>query len=359
MDGLGVFDIMIGCIWTALVTLFITPTIVRVAYFKNIFDIPDYRKVHTLPTPRGGGFAVFTSFLVGLVSFIHMEEDAQKILGPTMLMFLLGFKDDMAGAVAKRKLIIQLLAASMVVLVIDLRITSLHGLLGIYGLPPVVSYLISYLAILAITNAFNLIDGINGLLGSVSIFACMGLGSLLYPYRVDLASMAFILSASLIAFLRYNLRKPQIFMGDSGSLACGFLLSCLVIMFLKEEPSSKGIPAMMALLFVPIFDVLRTCMVRLYRGRSILSPGRDHTHHALMEAGLSQFQTLLILVTLNAAVYLLCITLSFLNINILALGLVTLGSGVHLLIWITKRPKMVTLPAGTLRSSDHTRPKSP
>lgn len=345
MEDLGVFDITIGCVWTILVTLFITPTIIRVAYFRQIFDVPDYRKVHTFPTPRGGGFAVFTSFIVGLISFVHIAEDAQKILGPMMLMFLLGFKDDMAGAVAKRKLVIQLLATTMAIVIVDIRLVSLHGLLGIYELPTFVSYLLSYLIILTITNAFNLIDGINGLLASLSIFVCIALGVLLYPYRVDLASMAFILSASLIAFLKYNLRKPQIFMGDSGSLSCGFLLAVLVLGFIKADISNIGIPLMLALLFVPAFDVVRTCFVRLFKGRSILSPGKDHLHHALMFVGFSQFQTLLILITTNLAVYLLCITFSFVDVNLLVLGLILFGLACHLTIFSFARYQRRQLPA--------------
>ena len=342
MNYLDMFDVTVACVWTALVTLFITPTIIRVAYVRRLFDLPDTRRLHAFPVPRGGGFAVFTSFVIGFMFFVHSGNEAQKILGATMLMFLLGFKDDLAGAGAKRKLIIQLLAASMLIIMIDVRITNLHGLFGIRELPPFLSYLLSYLFVIAITNAFNLIDGINGLLACVSAQVCMVLGVLLHPHRADLAAMALVLSASLVAFLRYNVRKPQIFMGDSGSLTCGFLVASLAVLYIRQDVSPAGIPLMLSLLFVPTFDIIRTCFVRLAGGRSILSPGKDHTHHVLMAAGFSQFQTLLLLVTSNTSLYLLCLTFSFWDVNILTLTLAGCGLLFHFVLTaLTKRQHTV------------------
>ena len=332
MNYLDVFDVTVACVWTTLVTLFITPTIIRVAYVRRLFDLPDARRLHAFPVPRGGGFAVFTSFVIGFMFFVHSSHEAQKILGAAMLMFLLGFKDDLAGAVAKRKLIIQLLAASMLIVMVDVRITNLHGLFGIHALHPFLSYLLSYLVVIAITNAFNLIDGINGLLTSVSVQVCVVLGALLYPYRADLAAMALVLSASLVAFLKYNVRKPQIFIGDSGSLTCGFLVASLAILYIKQGVSPASIPLMISLLFVPTFDIIRTCFVRMAAGRSILSPGKDHTHHVLMAAGFSQFQTLLLLITANTTLYLLCLTFSFLDINTLTLALAGCGILLHFVL---------------------------
>ena len=336
MNEIHLFNAMIGFVWSTFMTLFSIPTITRVAYLCNIFDKPDERKRHKVPIPRIGGVIVFVSFLIAILSFIPIDTESQRFLGAATLLFILGFKDDMTGANSKKKLLIQGMGAIILLSSTDIRIESLGGLFGVYELPIVLSYLLSFFFILTVTNSFNLIDGVNGLMGSLSFFVSIALFGMLYAESHSVAAVMLVSSGGFLGFLRYNMGRSEIFMGDAGSLAFGILLSASSLHYLKIEDSSTGLSVMISLLFVPIFDTIRVFLIRIARGNSPFTPGRDHIHHALLSMRFSHFQTTCILVSLNIFVYLFCISFSFLGNYILSLFLLALGIWLHIFVWMSK-----------------------
>jgi UDP-N-acetylmuramyl pentapeptide phosphotransferase/UDP-N-acetylglucosamine-1-phosphate transferase len=179
--------------------------------------------------------------------------------------------------------------------------------------------------VVGVTNAFNLIDGLDGLAGSVILVACMvfgvffamsGEGSGYFRY----CFVSFSLLGSVLGFLRYNFFKAKIFMGDTGSLVCGFIVSILAIQFIEmgKETILPNAPALaVATLLIPLLDTSRIFILRILAGRSPFSPDKNHIHHRLIDIGFSQMATVIILVIINLIAVALCIVLSNLNATLL------------------------------------------
>lgn len=290
-------------LWAMLISMFSIPTIISVAHSKRILDVPDFRKFHDTNTPRLGGLAIFAGFMTGVAIFGQMTVGIQQLLAGSLIIFFVGVKDDINGVSVFKKFFVQVLAAGIVLFYADVRITSFHGLFGIYELEIGMSYAFSFLVILCITNAMNLIDGVDGLAGTVVIIICITFGTYFYiNEHFSYAYVAFALTGSMIGFLRYNLVNARVFMGDTGALVSGFIISILAIFFIEMDkvPSSPSLA--IAILFVPIFDTLRVFTLRIYAGKSPFMPDRKHIHHYLCDAGLSHFQVVTVLATLNICV---------------------------------------------------------
>ena len=202
----------------------------------------------------------------------------------------------------------QIFAALIVVYKANIKLTSMYGIFGIYELPVVVSVLLSIFTILVIINAFNLIDGINGLSGSIGALIALTLGSwFLQIDRIDLAIVAFALTGSTIAFLKYNVTPAKIFMGDTGSLLLGLVCSILAIEFIESHKYLTDSPyafqaapsVAVGILILPLFDTLRVFTIRALSGRSPFSPDRNHIHHLLIDSGLSHMQATGVLLIVN------------------------------------------------------------
>ena len=168
--------ILFSFLWSVLLALFALPTMMRVALFTNVMDRPSEQKKHDVPVPLLGGVGMYTALLSGALLFSPPSQLIQSMLAGSFFIFLIGAKDDIMGATPLRRLFVQSVAACMVMLVGDLRITHLHGIFGIESLPPSLSYGLTLLIILGITNAFNLIDGLDGLLGMMTLFCAIVLG---------------------------------------------------------------------------------------------------------------------------------------------------------------------------------------
>ena len=207
-----------------------------------------------------------------------------------------------------KKLLGELLAASILVFKANIKLTSLYGIFGIYELSPIVSIGLTIFTIIVIINAFNLIDGINGLSGSIGVLISTVLGLWFYKIgRLDMAILSFSMVGALVAFLKYNISPAKIFMGDTGSLLIGMMVSILAIQFIELQKTItdanlviKAAPAFtIAALILPLFDTLRVFTIRLYRGKSPFYPDRSHIHHLLIDSGLSHMAATLILVLVN------------------------------------------------------------
>ncbi|MEO6288610.1 MAG: MraY family glycosyltransferase, partial [Ginsengibacter sp.] len=292
-----------------LITFFSIPVIIEVAKEKKFFDEPDERKVHKAVIPTLGGLGIFAGFIVATLMGVPpgMSSVLQYFMAAIMVVFFLGIKDDILILSATKKFIGQLVAAAIIIKFGGVQITNMHGFLGIYEIPHTASILLSLFTIVVITNSFNLIDGVDGLAGSLGLLTSATFGIyFLATSQLMYAVMAFSLSGSLVAFLIYNFSPAKIFMGDTGSLLIGILNSVFVIKFIAvASDTSSGFvldsaPALgFAILIVPLFDTLRVVSLRIVNRRSPFSPDRNHIHHFLLEFGLSHKMISIVCVLTN------------------------------------------------------------
>lgn len=283
------------------------PVIINICNIKGLMVDPIKRSSHVHPTPTFGGVAIFASTLIGYMLWNFFDEGylLHKVIAGLVILFFLGIKDDLFALDALKKLGSQILVAVLVVVGSDLRITSFFGIFGIYELPFLVSILFTIFLIVALINSFNLIDGIDGLSGGIGMIASAGFGLwFALNNQWSLAALSLSLSASLLGFLRFNFSsKNKIFMGDTGSLIVGFIISVLAIQFVQFNVfnSNKDIiyqnaPVIaIVLLSVPIFDTLRVFGLRIIKGKSPFNADRLHLHHLMVDNGLSHIETSFIL----------------------------------------------------------------
>lgn len=290
------FAYALSFLLAALLSAGLIPGIVRYAHRHSLLDRPDGRKQHERAVPAMGGVAVFIAFAVTASFWLDGSSMRESLfLFPALLiLFVTGMVDDLRDLSPGRKFLFQFIAAG-IVCAGGLRIRSDYGLFGIGELDVVSSYIATMLFITAMTNAFNLIDGVDGLMGGIALIGSIGLG-LLFLQAGDgfHAALAFALSGALAGFLRYNFHPAILFMGDTGSLLVGFLLAALGIRFfslplheLAYAGVSHGFTVVAGLLFLPVFDVVRVFIIRMLKGKSPFHGDRRHLHHVLVKNGLS------------------------------------------------------------------------
>jgi UDP-GlcNAc:undecaprenyl-phosphate/decaprenyl-phosphate GlcNAc-1-phosphate transferase len=291
------------------ITFFAVPAVIRVADEKGLFDKPDSRKLHTKAIASLGGVGIFIGFFLSLLLFLptYQHPEFQYLLAASLLTFFLGIKDDILVLSASKKFLGQLVAAAIIIHFAGIRIDSMHGFLNINQLPDFISYPLSYITIIVIINAFNLIDGVDGLAASLGMLTTAVFG--IYFTMAGLsgyALLSFALTGSLGAFLAYNYHPAKIFMGDSGSLLLGLINSVLVIKFIDVADSTAGsfpltssVAIGFAILLVPLLDTLRVFSVRISKGRSPFSPDRNHIHHLLLDRGLTHSQVTHVCLIMN------------------------------------------------------------
>ncbi|SNR76412.1 MULTISPECIES: MraY family glycosyltransferase [Hymenobacter] len=322
----------LSSLWAFLVSLFAVPSIIYIAHLKNMLDTPNVRTVHESLTPRLGGVAVFAGFMSALTIFADLSNGIQQLLAGCIVLFFVGLKDDLVNISVAKKFVGQLLATGVVMIMADVRITSFQGILGIHELPIGISYAFTFFAIVGITNAINLIDGLDGLAGTIVLIIVSTFGYYFYQYGgpsfQNYVYVSVCVIGGMLGFLRYNFHKASIFMGDTGSLVCGFIVSILAIQFIEMglkvgQPFGASAPSVAAgILFVPLFDTLRVFIVRMMAGRSPFSPDKNHVHHRILAMGFQQISTVLLLGLLNLIVILFVINFSQLGNTILIAGLV-------------------------------------
>ena len=317
--------------WAFLVSLFAVPSIIYIAHLKNMLDTPNGRTVHQSLTPRLGGVAVFAGFMSALTIFAPLKNGTQEMLAGCIILFFVGLKDDLVGMSVSKKFVGQLLATGIVMVMADIRITSFQGILGVHTLPVGISYAFTLAVIVGITNAINLIDGLDGLAGSIVLIISSTFGYYFYVYGGDsysnYAYVSVCLIGGLLGFLRYNFHRAPIFMGDTGSLVCGFIVSVLSIQFIEMglrvgQPFGSSSPSVaVGILFVPLFDTLRVFSLRMLAGRSPFSPDKNHIHHRILAMGFQQISTVLLLGLLNLLVILFVIRFAALGNTVLIAAL--------------------------------------
>ena len=317
-----------------LITLLAIPSILEVAYKKQLFDVPDERKVHFKPIPSLGGVGIFIGVIISFTLWARNLNDFPEyryVLTSFLVLFFMGLKDDLILMRAHKKLFIQLAVAGLLTAG-GVRVMSLQGFLGIYELQTFWSYILSIFFIVGVTNAFNLIDGIDGLAGGLGGINCFTFGALLYMAGMyEYSLLAFAVGGSLLGFLRYNFREypNKIFMGDTGSLLLGLTVSILGIFFLNSSGEGLGFvsPAVvvLAVMAIPIVDTSRVFIIRIASGKSPFTPDRNHIHHQVLALGASHKMASLMLYTIN--ILLVITVIVFRNTASFGLGLIILFVG--------------------------------
>lgn len=305
LDIIGTL-ILIG---SFLFTYTIIPKIIWVVNSKKLIDQPNDRSSHSQSTPTMAGVSFFLT-LVFAVFFIKnwdVEGIGMNLIASLTLIFALGLKDDLVMSSPRAKIMGEFMAILFVLFSLSLELTTLNGFWGLYELPQIVFYGLNIFIVLTIMNAYNLIDGIDGLASSFGIVAATIFAVIFYYFEVY---YYFLICLSLIgilsAFLRFNLsRERKIFMGDTGSLVVGFCLGFLALrlMVIESHPDSinpnylleNKLYILVAILFLPLFDTFRVFFLRLIKGKSPFHPDRNHIHHILIDRGLSHFRASIIL----------------------------------------------------------------
>ncbi|HWB27447.1 MAG TPA: MraY family glycosyltransferase [Chitinophagaceae bacterium] len=310
-----------------LVTFFLMPFIIKMAKQSRLYDLPDERKTHTYLISSLGGIGLFAGLALSLLltsDFKINNAEFQYLLAAFFIIFTIGVVDDIFVLQAWKKLVGQLITATIITVKGHLVITNLGGFLGIHEVGAIAGYTISFFAIMLIINAFNLIDGVDGLaasLGLVSsvIFSLFFLINQNYPYAI----LGFALAGALLAFLVFNFHPAKIFMGDSGSMLIGLVNAILFLNFINTGSTVSDYPVQAAplvgfgILLVPLMDVLRVFCVRLFRKRSPFSPDRNHIHHLLLNKGFNHAQVTLSLLGISLAFSAMSFFSMRININML------------------------------------------
>lgn len=306
----------------------IIPNILIISLRKRLFDVPDERKVHKRPVPRLGGVTFFPVILFSLCVFTavrllmgHGPEESKVdqlvceflfLMGGLTLLYIIGIGDDLVGVRYRRKFLVQILSAAMFP-ISGVYINCFYGLFGIYMVPAVVGIPLTMLLVVFITNAINLIDGIDGLASGLSMVALLVFGVLFVHYQMwSYAMLAFVTVGVIIPFFSYNVfgdadMGRKIFMGDTGSLTLGYILSFFVIRYCMYEPNMllltmKSSPVLISfsVLMVPCLDVVRVVLRRARNKKPLFMPDKTHIHHKFLAMGFSPRKALVTILLMSA-----------------------------------------------------------
>lgn len=308
------FSVALLISWTTI------PAIVALSKAKKLFEETNVRSAHKIATPTLGGLAIFAGFKFSYLVFSGFQPLAERpfIAAGCLVIFLIGMKDDIFILDPLKKFMAQIFATLLVVVFGNLYISDFQGIFGIHEIPYWAGIAFSFFVVIAIINAFNLSDGIDGLAGCLGFISSISFGfyfalSSEYVYAI----MCLSLAGALVGFLRFNLSNGtnKIFMGDTGSLLIGFILAIVAIRFIEMNrlpgnafhiSSAPGVA--IGVLFLPIYDTIRVMISRIIHKKSPFKADRGHLHHKLLDLGYTHHQATLSI----SLTSLLFIVLSFL-----------------------------------------------
>ncbi|HEX7905063.1 MAG TPA: MraY family glycosyltransferase [Chitinophagaceae bacterium] len=345
-------DVLLTASVSFIISFLAIPVVLQIAEQKKLYDIPDERKVHTRPVASLGGVGIFGGFILASLLSIQISPqfyEFQYFFAAAFVIFFLGLKDDLIILSASKKFIGQVIAASIIIHLGQLRIDSMHGLFGFEQVPESFGLALSYLTIIVVINSFNLIDGIDGLASSLGILTMLVFGTYFFAINLQAyALLSFSMAGSLVAFLIFNHHPAKIFMGDSGSLMIGLVNAILVIKFINVAGSNSAAVAIplesavaigFSILIVPLLDTLRVFGIRIFNGRSPFTPDRNHVHHLLLDRGLGHAAVTLVCVSINVffiVLAYLCRSLGPTNLLLMMLALSFTGLG---LLYYNRKPR--------------------
>lgn len=290
---------LLSLIVALFVTMVLVPPLVRVAGRLQLVDKPNHRKVHAVPIPRVGGIAIYVGLLVPLLLWAPLDRIDHFFLLGGGLIVLFGAIDDRLTLAFKWKF------AGQTVAVLVVMAAGIHfDILPFFGLDPVtpwITYPISFLFILGVTNALNLSDGLDGLAGGVSLLSLAGIGALAYLSggpTIYLGAVA--LAGAMLGFLRFNTHPAVVFLGDAGSQFLGFSLACMAIILTQDVNPALNPMLPLFIVGLPLLDTLSVILMRLWHRQSPFSADNRHFHHRLLKIGLRHYEAVAVIYTLQA-----------------------------------------------------------
>lgn len=290
---------------SAIAAMLSWPVAAFIASRLNIIDYPNHRKVHNSPTLRTGGILIYSGFIVGVsLLYAHFHPNFLSITVFAAFIFAIGLIDDKYKLNAKMRLILQGVIVCLCILTADTVLKHV----GLFALPVFIQIPFTVFAIMGVINAFNIIDGLNGLASGLGIIAALSIGILAYQHNdQELFRLAIIFAGALAGFMVFNL-KGKIFMGDSGSYLTGFMIAMLSIMLVNRNPAVSPF-APFLIIFTPVFDTLFAIYRRKRLKRDPFKADRRHLHHILMRRYNSNLKAVLVVLSMQTAVTLMAVLL--------------------------------------------------
>lgn len=307
------FKLALILILACAIAYFSTPYMIRLAHRLGAVDRPEQRKVHNRIMPRLGGLGIFSAFIITILLGVQVSDPVLGIIFGGIVIFLVGMLDDIFQLPPLVKLGGQSIAAAIAIyygVVVSFVTNPFDGPieLGYLGIP------LTFLWIVGISNAINLIDGLDGLAAGVSGIAAATIGFVAYTQGQDAVfTAAFILVAAIIGFLPYNFHPARTFMGDGGSNFLGFILGCLAVMGLTKSTAVISLFVPIVILGIPIFDTFFAIIRRVYNKTPIFMPDKSHLHHRLMAIGCGHRTTVLVIYAISGFFGLVAILLNHVN----------------------------------------------
>ena len=307
--------VLLTLLVAGVISLLLTPIVKAFSIKVGAVDVPkDGRRMHDHPIPRLGGLAIFLGFIVAVLLFVPLDKAKQGMLLGSVIIVILGIFDDIYALSAKLKFVVQI-AAALVAVLMGNRIEVLSNP-NIFSQNPmwelgVLSIPVTVIWIVAITNAVNLIDGLDGLACGVSTISSLTMLVIaLLVSDLNVAVVMAALAGACVGFLPYNFNPAKIFMGDTGATFLGFIMATMSVqgMFKMYNIISFVVPFLM--LGLPIFDVCFAVIRRISKGQSPMTPDRSHVHHKLIDMGLSQKQAVGTLYVISAILGLSAVVLT-------------------------------------------------
>ena len=322
------------------------PAIFNVAEAKHLMDEPTDRSTHSVKTPTLGGISIYLSLVLVMTTTGALLDTKTLLLllGGLTILFFLGLKDDLLILSPRKKFFGQLLAAGLLIVFTDTRILGFSGVFGITILPYWISVSFTLFVYVLLINAFNLIDGVDGLAGSLALFVSAAFAFIFIQIKdVSMATIAVAMIGALLPFLRLNFsKKNKIFMGDTGSMIIGFLIAFFIVRFIGNSQSSVNSPfhnsgpvLAFAIVFFPLLDTMRIFFIRLViHKKSPFEADRNHLHHRFLQLGYSHKSTTACIVFINVLIMLLAYFMKDLDIHLQTISVLTVGCVLYSLFFI-------------------------
>lgn len=354
---IGEHILWLGFLTSFFVVLLATPSLIKVAKLKHLVDEPsEGRKLHTRSIPTIGGITIFGGILFSYAlwfpdEFSYLENSLvnfKTVIASLILLFFVGVKDDIIGTAPMKKLAAHFIVGFIIVIMADIKIESMHGIFGVNNLDLWQSYILSIFTYIVIVNAYNLIDGLDGLAGGIGLISSISFGLLFANSgNIPLALLSFVLAGALFAFLIFNFSPARIFMGDSGSLIIGAIISILVInainIPLEKLPNivkTVNLPILViSILVYPLTDTIRAFTLRALKGVSPFTADKNHIHHKFIEIGFSHRKTVLSLYLYNLVIIIFAVLLPIQHPTLNLFVLVILALSIMLIPMLIKRIK--------------------
>ena len=293
-----------------LLSLLVTPVVIKLAFKVGAIDKPNSRKVHAKVMPRLGGLAIFVAFTIPTLMTIGVNKQFIGLLIGGIIILAIGVLDDIKGLSPKVKLAGQLVAA-LVLISFGAKVDTITNPFGSASINlGWLSIPVTIFWIVGVTNAVNLVDGLDGLAAGIAAIAAATLGVVAMENDPAITLVAFILVGAILGFMRYNFNPARIFMGDSGSLFLGYILSGLAIMGLAKSATVFSLFVPVLVLGVPILDTLFAIIRRVVNDQPIFKADKAHLHHCLLASGLTHRQAVLVIYLIHATLSGLAILLN-------------------------------------------------